>query len=826
MAFKAAFEGSFCNKHGGNVVVQIQRDYVGDFEVIPQRIIFAGEDSEPVTIEYSEDGNNKDNPINKSQCTINIKAVEGFELSSLYTENDRYWKVVISDAWNWTGWMLPDNSSEPYENKPYDVSIQATDALGTLDDVPFQNADLTKIKGLYSDAEILRLALSKTGLLLGMVIGVSTYETKMTVGTCPLKQSFIQAQTFVGADQASFSCTEVIRSILARYGCRLFQVNGKWQIVNVLEYSRGTVYAWEFDNTGAQTATYNNIINTIATGNATRSIKPVNATGSFAKAYGSATAYYQYGYIANSLINGNMDTWSSKPTGLPDGWGVVQTTGTVSATTGIRQVNGVDTTDYFITVQGAGQGFISNTNPTQIRANDTASLSLVFYAPSAPPGGSGSAYLSILIRDNNGQYYTNIGWQPVFALYVIKYVTGDTDWTSQISVNFTINPQATDYQILEVGILPLGTTSGTPTHYATSVNDVNINAGKDAAVQQAIGSYNKQTQTTQQTYQPDPILILNSDDYSTQRTSPILVTNLPTTAWKRAGITESASLLHTIANTQLRLHAKPYKIFEGDFIGAGIVNPNSLITIDLNPGNFIFMSGTFNLRTDVHSLRWAEALIDEPTYVEVQRLDYGNETDKNGVQVGTPQGVSDQPGGAYVDLTGYAKLTDVPAAASNVETQAGTVANKYVSPSTLANWWSNIKTLAQTITGIWSVPTAAVGTSTQQIASTAFVQAAVAAFKGSDVVLTKNASYTVVMANFGSNGHCTIYADSTGGNVTITPPSVTAMNGYTLNVIKTTSDTNSVVIAGTINGVSGGDFLSNQYDAGSYKSNGTLLFKF
>jgi len=825
MAFKTVYEGSFCNKSGDDVIVRFDRDFTGDFEVIPQEIIFAGEDSEPVVIEYTEDGTNKDNPINKSQCTINLKAVEGFELSSLYTENDKYWRIVISGAWNWTGWLLPDNSSEPYQNKPYDVSLQATDALGTLSDIPFQNANLTKIKGSYSDHDILRIALNKTGLPLNMVIGVSTYEAQMTVGTCPLKQSFIKAETFIAADQSSFSCAEVIRSILARYSCRLFQVNGKWQIVNVLEYSRGTVFAWEFDNTGAQVTTYANVVNTLATGKYTRDSVPTNATGSYAKAYGSATAYYQYGYINNSLLNGNMDTWTSKPNGLPDGWSVVQNGGTVTATTGIRQVNGVDTTDYFITVEGQGGGRLVNTYPTQIRANDTASLSFVFYAPTAPPGGSGGAYLSIIIRDNNNNYYTNTGWQNSYAAYQIKYVTKDTDWQSQISVNFKINPQNNDYQIVEVGILPIGTVGGTPTHYPTSINDVNINSGKDSATLQAIGSYNKQVQTAQQTYQPDPVLILNSDDFSDQRNSPILVNGQPTTAWKRAFITESKSLLHTIANTQLRLHSRPYKLFEGDFIGLGEINPNSLITIDLNPGNFIFMSGSFNLRTDIHNLRFAEVLIDDVTYVETQRLDYGQETDNNGVQVGTPQGVSDQPGGAIVDLTGYAKTTDVPAAATNVETQAGTVTNKYVSPSTLANWWSNLKTLAQTITGIWSVPTAATGTNTQQIASTEFVNNAVAAFKGSDVVLSKSANYTVVMTDFGSNGHCTIYANTTSGNVAITLPSAVAMNGYTLNVIKTTSDINSVVVTGTINGVSN-DFLSNQYDAGTYKSNGSLLFKF
>lgn len=727
MAFKTVYTGSFCNKQGGNVVVEFQRNFVGDFEVLPIEIKFAGENDEPVIIEYSEEGVNKDTPINKSQCTINIKAVDGFELSSLYTENDKDWKIIISGAWNWIGWMLPDNSSEPYEDEGYNVSVQATDALGTLDDVPFQNADLTKIKGSYSDAEILRLALAKTGLLLPMLIGVSTYETKMTIGNCPMKQSFIQAQTFIAADQTSFSCTEVIRSILARYGCRLFQFNGKWQVVNVLEYSRGLVYAWEFDNTGAQVATYTNIVNSIATGDFTRSIRPVNATGSLAKAYGSTTAYYQFGYPPNSLINGNMDTWSTKPTGLPDGWEIVQNIGTISASTKIRQSSGVDTDDYYISLLGSGQGYVRNVNQVQIRANQITGISMDLNVPanSSQPIISGPIYFSVVISDDAGHFYGNNGWQTGYTSYVTRYDSPSDVSKNQATVSFNLSAQNVDFKI-NVGFLVAGLANGT--HYETYVNNVNVSQNTDGAAKPPIGSYNKQSQLANQMYQADSVLILNSDDDSTQRTSPILVTGLPTTAWKRQGITESVSLLHTIANTQLRLHSKPYKVFEGDFKGQGVLNVNSLITIDLNPGNFIFMSGKFNLRTDVHTLRFAQVLIDEPAYVETQRLDYGDAKNNDGVSVGTPQGVSDQPGGSYVDLTGYAKTADVPVAASNVETQAGTVANKYVSTSTLANWWAYIKTTAQTISGNWSFIGVAAFGSTEKVSITGTASVSALAF--------------------------------------------------------------------------------------------------
>lgn len=821
--YNTRYRGNFCgSKSGGNIVVEFKQrmlDTVTPPAVIP--VIFAGENDSPVTITYEETSDNyKLTPLNTTKCNINIKAQADFELSNLYTTDDKEWQVVVSGAWNWIGFLIPDSCSEPYDNKPYDVSVQATDALDTLKDIPFQNADGTKIKDYRSTYEMLSIALAKTGLNLNTVIGVNTFEQSMAKTNSPLKQSFVSGQRYIDTDLNAFSCEEVIRSILALYSSRLMQFDGKWQIVNVLEYSQGAVYCYEFDPTGVFVRNVLELVNQVTAGGQNRTLKPTNATVSLAKAFGNSTAYYQYGYIANQLINGDMDAITI-PNILPDGWAVVQGTDTITATTGTRLDSaGNPTTDHYIIVSGPGSGYVVNNNQVQVRANDKGSVSMDMLIPSVTTLAD-FVYFSVLIKDDLGKYYTNSGWTTSSGYYVIKYKLSD-GVAKQVSPSFDITPQATDYKIT-FGFQPAGYANGT--HLTTQVNNVQISSSTDATLKPAVGLYNKQTQLSAQTYTPDPILLLNGDDANIQRTSPILVNGNPTLSWSRKDKNEQKSIFFIVANTELRLHRVPYKIFDGSFVGTGLINVNTLLTIDLLDGKFMFMSGTFDLRTEIHTLRFAQVLVDEATYVEVVKEDYGATTDKTGVSVGSPTGVTDVNGSSYVDTSSFAKSSDIPQQATNVEAQAGTITWKYISPSTLTNWWAWVRTQVFTITGLWYVPTAAPGTSTDQIASTKFVSDAVANFKGSDKVLTKTAAYTVLMTDFGSNGQCTIYVDSTAGTVNITPPSLASMNGYTLSVIKISADLNSVVIIGTINGLTN-DYLSNQYDSSLYKSNGTALYKF
>lgn len=635
--YRPRYEGSFCDKRGQNIIVTFKKRYPVDSIIIPtQDIQFAGESDSPVLIDYPDNGEYKLTPVNGSQCEIRIKAIGDFELSSMYTADEKEWRVDISGAWKWSGYLIPDSCIEPFASKPYDVSVRATDALGLLKDVPFQRDDLTKYKGYYSDREVLRLCLAKTGLSLNMLVGVNTYEATMIVNSnlSPMGQSFINTEPFLNEDGTAMDCYTIMGSILSRWGCRLHQFNGVWQIVNVMEKSLDAVFAYRFNPDGFHESPDVTLGNFVRVGGQNRSIRPVGDT-SFAKAFKQSEAYYKYGYIANTLFNGDFDKWTSKPNGLPDGWSM---NGGTTGTTKIRYQDGYETSDYYVEIGTNGTGGLIPNAPSQIRQYDFPTLSFDLYSQDAANYDSSGRYVSVFISNNDGLWFTEDGWKNTNRAYVFKKNT--VDFTKQLRFEIKVDPLDEDY-LMTINILAVGLANGT--HFKTNINNVNLNAGFGTGREKnSIGESNLQELLTKQSFKPDRIEVLHSDDSNNTRTSGIRISQsenspliTPDSAnfsflWKRAGITEYLPILSIIANTELRLHQKAYRIIDFDYITdwqsetVEVIDINTLLAVDLLDSYFIFLSGSFDLKSGIPRLKFAQVLTDAVMVNETLKMDYGD----------------------------------------------------------------------------------------------------------------------------------------------------------------------------------------------------------
>lgn len=710
--YNTIYRGNFCSPSGEDNVIEFKQRMSDALPVpVPSDIIFSGHNDQPVIIEYLNKSDYKQEPINGCGCTINIKAIGDFELKSLYTADEREWLVVVTGDKNFTGYLIPDSCSEPYQSKPYDVSVQATDALGTLEDIPFQKTDSVKYKGFYSDVELLRICLEKTGLKLPMLIGINTYEVTMNRALPSLQQTFRDTARYLDADGNPFSCLEVIRAILEHWSARLHQFNNHWQIVNVLEKSRGNVKAWRFTAEGTANG-FVTLGNVVIAGGIDRDIQPSSATNETVKGFKLSTAYYQYGYPTNALLNGDFDI--ATPPALPANW-VGVAGGTGHSETRIDQTTSLPTSDHYLVIDsnGGGGGFIYNNTAVQARANQKVVISFDLEAKDAFTSSIGVyRYLGVRLTDNLGKSYTvENGWISGVDFYVIQY--RGTEFSNALRVSFELIQQPTDYQ-LNIGIQ--GVSDVGSGFWSTKINNVSVQpqtvSGQTAP---PLGVFNRETLNAAQTYKKDPILLLHGDEPNDQRTSRISIGSdtiiTPPTFWERAdivepisGLPERQSLLHIVANSELRNHQRPYQIFNGTFIGYGDVDINTILKIDLlSPTGWIFMSGSFDIKTGEHELRFAEVLLDEPNYVEEFAVeDYGTEKGKQGFSVGQPDSVSTPPGGSYIDTAGFALASDIPVKASAVETQAGTNDDKFITPFKLLGWWEWIKTQAATISGAWN----------------------------------------------------------------------------------------------------------------------------
>lgn len=624
--YNTVYRGNFCDdKSGGNVAITFSRRMDSESPIpIPRRIIFAGRNNSPVKVEYKDNGEFKLVAINGSSCQVNIKAIGDFELSSLYTADEKEWRVDITDSFTWSGFLIPDSCNEPYASKPYDVSVRATDGLGTLKDLPFLQSDDTKYKGYMSDKELISEILLKTGLRLPIAIGVNTFESIMDPDICPLSQTYINLAAFYNDDNNPLNCEEVLNSVLARWSVRLHQFNGKWQVINILEKSFGNIDTWEFDSDG-NTQPRTVVGNDITAGGFNRALQPTSANCSFAKALAQSLVYYKYGYTSNELVNGDFN--DAMPPALPNDW---TPTTTFTGRTYFRtdKKTGFLTTDVVLVISNTGAGdYLINDIPVQIRALEKVNVSFDLAAIDAADFPPGKRRVQILVKDDLGKYFTNDGWTTTSEFYevVIDY----KDFKNQINITFEVDPQATDYQF-EIGLKNVYSYSLSG-QYETQINNVKIQPQVSAGLKNpALGVIKKLTLKAPQTFKGDQILLLHGDEYNNQRTSQISVGSAtvitPPVSWSRNNFpSENKSLLHIVADSKLRTHAKPYRIFEAEFVGPGYIDINTLLTIDLLEGTYIFLSGRFDLKLGIHQLRFAQVLNDAYEYIEEPDAeDYGH----------------------------------------------------------------------------------------------------------------------------------------------------------------------------------------------------------
>lgn len=678
--YRVIYSGQFCDKAGETIFINFKRRMQDTILIpVPKDIIFTGEDNNPIVISYKDDGNFKNVPINGSEATFNIKATDGFELRSMYTADEREWKVEISGAWIWHGFIIPDSCSEPFIAPPYDVTIRATDMVGTLKDIPYSSG--VNYTGFANDITTLNRALAFTNINIPLLIAVNTLEVTMIKNgayTDPLQQTYIDQDRFKDLDNNAFSCEEVIRSVLERWGARLHQWNGNWQIVNVLEKQKGNIQARRFSTTGVY---IDSVIlgNQLIGGGENRNIRPVGSS-EISKALASSTAYYQYGYPSNELVNGDFQDW---PIGnpLPVGW---QKSGDITVSRGVSQA---DSADLYVALSG-GAGWLENIAPIQMKANQSISISFDLFAPNAYSPIL-ARVLPILLKNDQGFYYTKNGWVQNFAYYSIIYP--GSSFNDQKTIRIEIDGSFTSDWRLTIGLLPVVGTGSV--RYQTNINNVAIR--QSISPNQAappLGVFNRQKTLTRQSYVKNPILLLHGDDTNAQRTSRILINNIPSInplMWSRSGYgNESLNTIQIAANSELTLHQRPYQVFEADFIGYGVhdLGINTLLSIDLIEDPMIFLSGDFNLKKSVHSLRFAQVLTQKLLSENVTGFDqliqdYGGVKTKDGVSVGAPSGISPGGGGSTIDTNAFIRNQDLLQAGARFNVSKGVIVDLLVIPS-------------------------------------------------------------------------------------------------------------------------------------------------
>ena len=669
MAYNAVYYVNFCDAFGNERLLGIYRkDYTG-----ASSNITAG--ASPIVISYKNDNDDKFNPITTSSAVINLIATETLSLDTFYTEDEREWKVILFDMETeqiiWVGFVIPDNSSEPFLSLPYEFSLKATDLLSTLKTIPYQNGNAL-IKKVAPFKEVLMDCLERTGLDLYLVTGVNTYfdTDDATAGADPLAVTFIDTTRFIDPDNKAFSCYDIIEAICKQFTANLKQVNGKWHFIDVSEYVYDTIRVREYLESGEFWSSY-----TISNSNSIVKDDIVNKDHNIEKepAYKSVVSYYQYGFLSNKLTNGDFNSCVESPVSFT-GW--TKMGGDTRNDLGFKKnmvilpdgplFFGDYSMQYGTRLQvGSGLGSYEILDLTKYMISDLVSVtktSLISFTINAKATSDiFKQYkkrvvlgLKLSAPGETTKYWSGTAWQDA-QFNITTEVDGESMKLSSggasISFNASYPPYDGFLQVQIFGAEYLWPDISGQRWTADNIlfDNATLNLSENNYYKSDIGLIDQIDNLGNYSKAPDPVVLLFGDDLNKNRTSWMRDSSQVPTAesnWFRytpAGVSSSrATLQHFTTLNILNQYQKPSRRFEGSF--RGVFTPVDTFDIPLIDGKFIFLAGDFDIKSAISRLVLAEVFTDEITaYQEVVSKDTGSFKNSSGSTVGSPTGVNIPP---------------------------------------------------------------------------------------------------------------------------------------------------------------------------------------
>jgi hypothetical protein len=256
-------------------------------------------DGNPLKIEFlSTTDEIYNDPIKGSKAELKVLATSDFQLFDLYAIQDQQFRVSIygNGSLFWQGFIFTDQYSEPYNLVPYTVTISATDQLGILKNILYDNAG-TYYNGRIRESKIVLDILAKIGLS-QFTEYVNLYEVGMANGTTdsPFDQISIDADVF-----QDMSCYAVLGEVLRKYNAIIRNIAGQMVIYRPVELSSNTVYGRVFTGETTKTGTSMSTAQLINRSGSASEIRDVNGGSMIPKAPAKK--------ITADLDCGNKDSW-------------------------------------------------------------------------------------------------------------------------------------------------------------------------------------------------------------------------------------------------------------------------------------------------------------------------------------------------------------------------------------------------------------------------------------------------------------------------------------------------------------------------------------
>jgi hypothetical protein len=217
----------------------------------PPRIIDLEGGENPLVISSVDTSEDKFTPIRAKEANITFRATNNTHLIHFASGADDRWLVEIRRETQiiFKGYLIIDDLSMPLlppENE--EVTLRATDQLGTLKEQEWLIGGEEVPRGKYKMIHIIAECLKRTNLFLPINIAWNYHEQNKPTEFA-WDNIYLDAKTFEKEIGTREDCYTVISKILGMDGF-LHQHKGEWWIGHYDEYESGLQYIWRYTGNG------------------------------------------------------------------------------------------------------------------------------------------------------------------------------------------------------------------------------------------------------------------------------------------------------------------------------------------------------------------------------------------------------------------------------------------------------------------------------------------------------------------------------------------------------------------------------------------------
>lgn len=187
-------------------------------------------------------------PIRATSLTLELYATKENDLSEIWNQEDRYWKVLLkkNGAFYYRGYVSNENIQQSFVSETYPVTVEVLDALSYLEDKQYLDDDGLEFSGNATAIQVIARCLRRgeedptdTPYIHASLAFTMVDDSRF------LDNAYLDQSVFYENDEPQ-SCKEVLESVLKSIGACVFQYLSTWYIMDIRQMFYNFIFVINF----------------------------------------------------------------------------------------------------------------------------------------------------------------------------------------------------------------------------------------------------------------------------------------------------------------------------------------------------------------------------------------------------------------------------------------------------------------------------------------------------------------------------------------------------------------------------------------------------